>query len=111
MKLYLKLRNFSRETGYIFLPFFSVVCFLYYVFQLEAPAQKERFRYRDDLYKKIENVRANITYKLKNNRKDVLDEFDGYQSILKEYHEIKDEILWEMISSMAFVFSVSSTTG
>ncbi len=61
-------------------------------------------------------INANLTSKLRTlgqplDRTELIAMFEKMSQGLNEYHNIPDEIPWNMLSASAFVNSVSSTTG
>ena len=79
--------------------------------QLEKPAQDQRNEMKANLFSHIQEVESNLTKAIQEKSGFVKELFENYSSSLSEYHQIEDEIPWEMLSSLAYVNSISSTTG
>ncbi|XP_071749409.1 uncharacterized protein [Lepeophtheirus salmonis] len=75
--------------------------------ELEGPAQTARLRSTQELETEVISLRNNFSQDFK------LDSFMIYSSKLKTLSIQKNnkEIIWDMLSSCAFITSVSSTTG
>ena len=64
------------------------------------------------LFQSVQNLETNLTKFIEEkNHSKAQDLFEKYSQSLYQYHEIEEEIPWDMLSSLAFVNSICSTTG
>ena len=64
------------------------------------------------LFQSVQTLENNLTkFIAEKKHSKAQDLFEKYSQSLYQYHEIKEEIPWDMLSSLAFVNSICSTTG
>ena len=64
------------------------------------------------LFQSVQTLENNLTKFITEKKHSEAQElFEKYSQSLYQYHEIEEEIPWDMLSSLAFVNSICSTTG